>query len=135
MSEQSRRAFIAVGVRAALMAPSLIAWAHQPRAAQPSNFTDDDAIRDLLRQRIDVDRRSVGMAVCVVTPDRTRFVAWGRQRLNDDHPVTSDTVFEIGSITKVFTAFLLADMARRGGRGGERPHPRPQTAGFKDSAV
>lgn len=84
------------------------------RVAQAIDVDDEDAIRDILRQRVETEKSSVGMAVCVVTPSRTRFVAWGRQRSGDARPVTSDTVFEIASITKVFTALLLADMARRG---------------------
>ncbi len=74
----------------------------------------DEAIRDILRRRVEVEKRTVGLAVCVVTPNRERFVACGRERLGDVRPVTSETVFEIGSVTKVFTALLLADMARRG---------------------
>jgi D-alanyl-D-alanine-carboxypeptidase/D-alanyl-D-alanine-endopeptidase len=83
-------------------------------AVQPLVLDDDDAIRDILRRRVEVGKRTVGLAVCVVTPNRKRFVALGRERLGDDRPVTSETVFEIGSITKVFTALLLAEMARRG---------------------
>ena len=31
---------------------------------------DDDAMRDILRRRVEVEKRTVGVAVCVVTPDR-----------------------------------------------------------------
>jgi CubicO group peptidase (beta-lactamase class C family) len=82
--------------------------------AQAIEIDDDDAIRDILKRRVEVEKRAVGMAVCVMTPNRKRFVAWGRERSRDARPVTSDTVFEIGSITKIFTALLLADMVRRG---------------------
>lgn len=91
----------------------------------------DDAIRDILRQRIDVEKRSVGMAVCVVTPNRRRIVTWGRERLRDNRPATSGTVFEIGSVTKVFTALLLADMARRGEVGLDDPVSRHLPGDFK----
>jgi D-alanyl-D-alanine-carboxypeptidase/D-alanyl-D-alanine-endopeptidase len=82
-------------------------------AARAIEVDDDEAISDILRRRVEVERRAVGMAVCVVTPNHKRFVTWGRERLGDVRPVTSETVFEIGSITKVFTALLLADMMRR----------------------
>ena len=82
-------------------------------AARAIEVDDDEAISDILRRRVEVERRSVGMAVCVVTPNHKRFVTRGRERLGDVRPVTSETVFEIGSITKVFTALLLADMTRR----------------------
>jgi serine-type D-Ala-D-Ala carboxypeptidase/endopeptidase len=87
-------------------------------------FEDDEALRAVLRKRVDVEKRSVGMAVCVVTPERTRVVTWGRERLSDDQLVRPDTVFEIGSITKVLTALLLARMARQGEVGIDDPVER-----------
>ena len=43
-----------------------------------------------------------------------RFAAAGRIRLEDEAAPGPDTRFEYGSITKTFTALLLADMVRRG---------------------
>ena len=91
----------------------------------------DDAIRDILRRRIDAQKRSVGMAVGVVCERHRRFVNWGRARLADPEPVTSDTVFEIGSITKVFTALLLANMVRHGEVAFDDPVIRHLPGDFK----
>jgi serine-type D-Ala-D-Ala carboxypeptidase/endopeptidase len=59
-------------------------------------------------------RKHVGIAVGVRRGDETVLV--GRGRVADDRPQAPDerTIFEIGSITKVITATLLADMAREG---------------------
>lgn len=114
----NRRAFM-MGIGMAAIGLAAIAG-----AASALEVDDDDVIRDILRRRVEVEKRTVGMAVCVVTPNRKRFVAWGRERLGDDRRVTSETVFEIGSITKVFTALLLADMARRGEVGLDDPVAR-----------
>ena len=42
-----------------------------------------------------------------------RSLPYGRARA-DGPEITAETIFEIGSVTKVFTALLLADMAERG---------------------
>ena len=104
-------------------------------AVRALEVDDDDAIRDVLRRRVEVEKRTVGMAVCVVTPNRTRFVAWGRERLGDLRPVTSETIFEIASITKVFTALLLADMVRHGEVGLDDPVARHLPGDFRVPVV
>jgi CubicO group peptidase (beta-lactamase class C family) len=103
----------------------MLRMAMNPAISVPGlDLDDDDAIRDVLRRRVEVEKRTVGIAVCVVTPQRTRFLAWGRERVGDDRPVTSETVFEIGSITKVFAALLLCGMARSGEVGLDDPVAR-----------
>jgi CubicO group peptidase (beta-lactamase class C family) len=100
-------------------------------SAHPLALADDDVIRDLLKRRVDVEKRSIGMAVCVVAPQQTRVVTWGRERSSDDRPISSDTVFEIGSITKVFTALLLANMTRSGEVALEDPVTRHLPGDFR----
>jgi CubicO group peptidase (beta-lactamase class C family) len=65
----------------------------------------DDTIRAILRERVDVDRQSVGMVAGLLDATGRRIVTYGRSDSADNRPLDGDTVFEIGSITKVFTSF------------------------------
>jgi CubicO group peptidase (beta-lactamase class C family) len=55
-----------------------------------------------------------GVAVAWVDADGIVFFNAGRYSAKDPRPITPDTQFEIGSITKGFTGLLLADAVRAG---------------------
>lgn len=109
----------ALGTLAGMPALPLIS----PAASDPLNAAGHE-VPDILRQRIDVDRQSVGMVVGLCGRAEARFIAHGARALTDPRPPDRNTVFNIGSITKVFTAVLLADAVLRGEMSYDDPVQR-----------
>jgi CubicO group peptidase (beta-lactamase class C family) len=73
-----------------------------------------EQVRAILAQRIDEDEQSLGIAVGLIDEHGSTVVGYGALSETDTRQPDGKTVFEIGSITKVFTSILLADMVRRG---------------------
>ena len=68
----------------------------------------------ILKERVDVGRETLGVVAAFLDGDRRSVTVYGQSDSPNNRPLDGDTVFEIGSITKVFTALLFADMVLRG---------------------
>ena len=84
-----------------------------PNLFQPLPVPGTDEIREILAKRVDQQKQAVGIVVGIIEPSGRRVVAYGNLAKGDPRTVDGDTIFEIGSISKVFTSLLLADMVNR----------------------
>jgi CubicO group peptidase (beta-lactamase class C family) len=82
-------------------------------AARGEPLSDDEVLTSL-RERVDTSRQSVGIVAATFDANSQRIVPCGKSDSTNGRALDGDTVFEIGSITKVFTALLLAEMTARG---------------------
>lgn len=92
-----------------------------PVRAAPAEWQvpSDAAIHDLLERRIGAN--TVGIVIGIIEPAGQRVITYGTSGARNRRPLDGDTVFQIGSVTKVFTSLLLADMVQKGEVGIDDP--------------
>src|SRR6266478_1004106 len=83
-------------------------------------MTSTGSLKDLegtLQARLDqlaADAGVVGAVVAVQQGDKTVSAATGVTNVRTGQPVTTDTIFQVGSITKVYTATLVMQLVDEG---------------------
>ena len=80
-------------------------WITQP-------FKISDEIKDRINGFVDTNRTNAAAVIGIVDPNGTQFYCIGKLSKANNSNVNENTIFAIGSITKVFTTILLARMEK-----------------------
>jgi len=73
-----------------------------------------NALHAFLQQRVEDEKRDAAIVIGLVDEQGSCVVGWGKLNNGTSREVDGDTLFEVGSITKTFTALLLQGMIKRG---------------------
>src|SRR5205085_8957589 len=111
-----QKTFLKIGLAAAcLLVTKVTGWPDE------QTMLPDAEIHRMLQVRVEQQRGATGAVVGIAEPSGNRVIAYGKRGLDDPTPVNGDTVYDIGSITKVFTALVLSDMAQKHELGLDDP--------------
>jgi CubicO group peptidase (beta-lactamase class C family) len=88
--------------------------ANEGKNNSTSTFEITNKLKALINDRLDKNKTNAAIAIGFVDPNGTQFYGYGKMSNTSNATVDENTVFPIGSITKVFTTTLLADMVNKG---------------------
>ena len=83
-------------------------------ANSTSNFKITDEIKDRINILLDSNRTNAAIVIGIVNSNGTQFYSTGKISNLNNTTVDQNTIFAIGSNTKVFTTVLLAEMVEDG---------------------
>ena len=93
---------------------SAVSSTHKEKYNLTSKFEITDQIKALIDERVDRNKTNAAMVIGFVDPNGTQFYGHGKISNTSNAMVDENTLFAIGSNTKVFTTTLLADMVNEG---------------------
>jgi D-alanyl-D-alanine-carboxypeptidase/D-alanyl-D-alanine-endopeptidase len=99
---------------------SVLVFSMPPPVQTAHSESMESRIMEVIKERVDKYEKRFGIVVGIISQEGSKILSYGK--LSKDGPeVGGDTVFELCSVTKVFTAILLADMVERGEVGLNDP--------------
>ena len=78
-----------------------------------SGSSDVSDVQNLIHEYVE-EHGAVGVAIGLIDQGEISFFTYGKKNIQQDAAITLETIFEIGSITKVFTTLALVDRAASG---------------------
>lgn len=98
--------------------PISLSFAHVSAQEEKNNssstFKITDQIKAFINALVDKNKTNAAIAIGFIDPNGTQFYGHGKMSNTNTTTVDQNTIFAIGSITKVFTTTLLADMVNQG---------------------
>ena len=76
-------------------------------AYQDISITEE--VKDNIRERVN-SGENIGIVVGITDSGKTQFFCYGKRSVRGNEQVNENSIFELASVTKVFTTLLLADM-------------------------
>lgn len=114
-----------------LAALAFVALIATPVLGQEAAVSSGTATDQILADRIDRDGQGVGIATAVIENGTPDFANHGLLAAGGDAAVSETTLFEIGSISKIFTNLLLAQLVLDGKMALDAPVADYLPAGTK----